>query len=87
VVSAADPYGRNLGYLDRQITHTTGTSILLLLLVVVVVVIVVIAAVRLPVGAKHFSPLHAVQTGPGTQEGSYTMSSGDSFPEGKAAGE
>jgi hypothetical protein len=36
--------------------------------------------------AEDFSPLHDVQTGSGAQPASYPVSTGSSFPGGKAAG-
>jgi hypothetical protein len=42
--------------------------------------------VRVPVGSS-FSPLHVVQTSPGTRPASYPLGAGAVSPGGKAAGE
>jgi hypothetical protein len=42
--------------------------------------------VRLPAGAGNFSLHHRVQNGSGANPASYAMSTGGSFPGGKAAG-
>jgi hypothetical protein len=42
--------------------------------------------VRLPVGARDFSPLHVFQTGSGARPTSYPMDTGGSIRVGKAAG-
>jgi len=41
--------------------------------------------VRFPAGAENFSPRHRVQTNSGAHLVSYTMGTGGSYPEGKAA--
>jgi hypothetical protein len=42
--------------------------------------------VRFPIGARYISLLHRVQTGSGAHSACYTMGTGGSFLEGKAAG-
>jgi hypothetical protein len=44
------------------------------------------SGVRVPLGARNFSPHHRVQTGSGAHTASYPMDTRGSFPGGKAAG-
>jgi hypothetical protein len=46
----------------------------------------ILKLVSIPGRGKRLSPVHSVQTGSGAYPDSYTMTTRDSFPGGKAAG-